>query len=153
MASLRYLNSETSAEASNERPRHATRDIVARGREGFMRNGFLGLEPGDCICSSQGPTGNRPTKNPLKGRVRGVMLRAWFALFPRFGAESGTRTHTVFLQTDFESAASTGSAISAWGPRLCGNQWTWSSPSWRSLRRYQSSPSGLNTAHWVIRPE
>ncbi len=22
-----------------------------------------------------------------------------------------------------------------------------------SLRRYQSSPSGLNTAHWVIRPE
>ena len=30
-----------------------------------------------------------------------------------FGAESGTRTHTVSLPADFESAASTNSAISA----------------------------------------
>jgi len=33
------------------------------------------------------------------------------------------------------------------------NQCTWSRPSWRSVRWYQSSPSGLNTAHCVMRPE
>ena len=92
-------------------------------------------------------------KTRRMGGLFGVLTLAWDAMFFLFGAERGTRTLTVSLQTDFESAASTGSAISAWGHALCGNQCTRSRPNWRSVRWYQSSPSGLNTAHWVMRPE
>src|SRR5690606_25767452 len=72
--------------------------------------------------------------------------------FPNAGAGSGTRTHTGVSPAEFESAASTDSAIPAWprvyrrGGRACapesraGGQAAASVASAALLRRYHSPP-------------